>query len=165
MTGHRRLSSLLVGVLAAATLTACGAGDDPAEGAEGQAVEHESDATGTEAVDQSVCRADATAATDATDAGFPEQWVFPPATTVYDREDREGVGVILTAVSETPFPDILDFLNHDEVRAGFEITKGETEEDDAEADWASADWTGRWTIRKSETCPGETVLQVFAAPR
>lgn len=164
MTSRHRLTALLIGAFTVASLTACGGGGSP-EPTEGHAVEQESEATEVEAVDQSVCRADATAASDATAAGFPAEWAFPPATTVYDRENREGVGVILTAVSETPFQDILDFLNRDEVRAGFKITSGETEEDDAEANWTSADYTGRWTIRKSDACPGETVLQVFAAPR
>ncbi len=154
---------LLVAALAATTLTGCG--DDAPQAAEQDANERELESTAMHTVDQTVCRAEATPAPDATNAGFPSEWVFPPRTTVYDRENREGVGVILTAVSEAPFEDVLAFLNHDEVSAGFEITGGETEEDDAEADWNSAAYSGRWTIRKSGTCPGETVLQVFAAPR
>jgi hypothetical protein len=143
-------------------LSACGGDGSPKSGG------HESvdpDAPSTEAVDQTVCRADATAAPDATGSGFPTEWSFPPRTTVYHREDREGTGVILTAVSEAPFDAILHFLNTDEVAAGFAITDGETEENDAEANWTSDGYTGRWTIRKSATCPGETVVQVFAAPR
>jgi hypothetical protein len=118
-----------------------------------------------ESVDQTLCRDDVSAIPDASGDGFPSEWVFPPDTTVYDREDREGTGVILTAVSSAPFEDILDFLNEDAVAAGFKITSGETEENDAEADWSAEDYTGRWSIRKSATCPGETVLQVFAAPQ
>ena len=63
--------------------------------------------------------------------------MFPPDTTVYDVEDRDGTGVIVTAVSSAPFGDILDFLNHDAVDAGFRVTNGETEEHDAEANWTS----------------------------
>ena len=159
---RRHLRGALVGVLAAAALTACGGS---ASGEKADRHERDSDAPELETVDQTMCRADATAVPDATSGDFPSAWTFPPQTTVYDREDREGTGVILTAVSEAPFQDILDFLNKDEVRAGFKITSGETEDDDAEANWTSADYTGRWTIRKSDTCPGETVLQVFAAPR
>jgi len=159
---HLRLRAFLVGALVAAALTACGGG---AAGEKAGDHASETGAPEVEAVDQGVCRADATAAPDAAAGNFPAQWAFPPRTTVYHREDRQGTGVILTAVSETPFQDILDFLNQDEVRAGFKITSGETEDDDAEANWTSADYTGRWTIRKSDACPGETVLQVFAAPK
>jgi hypothetical protein len=151
--------SLVVTLIAAAGLSACGGGADSGDPADNEPAE----AAGTHAVDQTICRAEATAVPDASGAGFPAAWEFPPRTTVYDREDREGVGVILTAVSQTPFDQILDFLNEDMVAAGFKVTSGETEENDAEADWTSEDSSGRWTIRKSGTCPGETVLQVFAA--
>jgi len=49
------------------------------------------------------------------------------------------------------------------VDAGFRVTNGETEEHDAEANWTSGDQEGRWAIRESADCPGETVIQVFAA--
>lgn len=152
---------MLVTALLVTALTGCG-------GSAGEAsAEHDTDATSgsaaIEAVDQTVCRADATAAPDATGDGFPSRWAWPPETTVFHREDRPGAGVILTAVTETPFEDVLHFLNSDEVARGFTITDGETEEDDAEANWTSTGYAGRWSIRKSGTCPGETVLQVFAA--
>ena len=63
-----------------------------------------------------------------------------------------------------PFKDILDYLNHDAVDAGFAVTEGETEEHDAEANWKSDQQVGRWAIRESGDCPGEAVIQVFAAP-
>ena len=57
-----------------------------------------------------------------------------------------------------------DYLNEDAVAAGFEITDGETEEHDAEANWTAGEHDGRWAIRESGTCPGETVIQVLAYP-
>lgn len=81
---------------------------------------------------------------------------------VYDVEERQGTGTILTAVSTSELQTVLDFLNQDEVDNGFEITGGETEENDAEADWTNGDVNGRWAIRRSATCPGETVIQVVA---
>jgi hypothetical protein len=42
------------------------------------------------------------------------------------------------------------------------VTSGETEEDDAEANWAGNGYVGRWAIKKSATCPGETVVQLLS---
>jgi hypothetical protein len=158
-----RFGPALVAALLVPALTGCGGGAGAPSAA--RDTDTASGSPGIETVDQTICRADATAAPDATGKGFPSSWVFPPETTVYHREDRRGAGVILTAVTQTPFDDVLHFLNTDEVARGFAITDGETEEDDAEANWTSPGYVGRWTIRKSGTCPGETVLQVFAATR
>jgi len=152
----------LVAALALTGLSGCGSDGEKSDTAAAAAGEHE---TETEvAADRTVCRADATPLAAPYGHGFPEAWVFPPQTTVYDLEDRGATGVIVTAVSQAPFQDILDFLNHDEVDAGFAVTEGETEEHDAEADWAAGDQRGRWAIRESGTCPGETVIQVLAGP-
>ena len=161
----RRATAGLLGVLLLAVpgLTACGGdadGETSSEKAREQAAEHELEG----AADRSVCLADADPA-DARDAdGFPRDFPFPPDTTVYDVEDRSGAGVIVTAISSAPFQQILDFLNHDAVDAGFEVTEGETEEHDAEANWKSDQQVGRWAIRESADCPGETVIQVLATP-
>jgi hypothetical protein len=114
--------------------------------------------------DESICRADASAINEPYSDSFPTSWAFPPDTTAYHVEEQGSTGTIVTAVSEAPFDDVLTFLNNDEVEAGFEISDGETEEDDAEANWTSEDFRGRWTIRKSADCPGETVIQVLAVP-
>ncbi len=117
-----------------------------------------------EVADQSTCADEATPVTTPYDAPFPEDWTFPPDTVVYSVEDRAGVGTIATGVSTADFDDVLAYLNADAVDAGFAITSGETEENDAEASWESADFSGRWSIRKSGECPGEIVVQVLAAP-
>ena len=160
-----RAALALAGALLLVTpgLAGC-SGDSEAESsseqAREQAAEHELEG----AADRSVCRADADPVDKPYGEGFPEAWAFPAETTVYDVEDRGETGVIVTGISSAPFQDILDFLNHDAVDAGFEITEGETEEHDAEANWESDDRSGRWAIRESADCPGETVIQVFAAP-
>ena len=152
----------LVAALALTGLSGCGSDGEKSDTAAAAAGEHE---TETEvAADRTVCRADATPLAAPYGHGFPEAWVFPPQTTVYDVEDRGETGVIVTGVSSAPFKDILDYLNHDAVDAGFAVTEGETEEHDAEANWKSDQQVGRWAIRESGDCPGETVVQVFAAP-
>ncbi len=160
---HRRLQTLaptLATVVALAGLSACGS-DDESESEQEREQEFASQAA--EAADQSVCSEEAEAIAAPYD-GFPTAWTFPEATTVYDVEDRGTTGVIVTAVSTTPFEDVLDFLNEDEAETDYEITGGETEDDDAEANWVSSEFSGRWAIRKSDTCPGETVIQVLATP-
>lgn len=160
----RRLASVVVLLLAGLT-AGCGGDDDPPgrEDDEAASEAEREEEEENEAVDQSVCRADAEEIPAPYADGFPAEWTFPPETTVYDVEDRADTGIILTAVSSTPFEDVLAYLNGPEVDAGFEITDGETEEDDAEANWSREGVMGRWTIRKSGTCDGETVIQVFAA--
>ena len=134
-------------------LTLSGCGDDQ------RAKEPELD----KAADRSTCSADATAVAMPYGGQFPDGWPFPPRTTVYDVEDRGDQGTIVTAVSTAPFETILHFLNHDVVSAGFAIESGETEEHDAEAEWEGNGHRGRWAIRESAQCPGETVIQVLAA--
>jgi hypothetical protein len=144
-------------------LAGCGGDSEAEESTSEQAREQAAEQELDTAADRSTCRAEAEAVDTPYADGFPQAWVFPPATTVYDVEDREGTGVIVTGISSAPFADILDFLNHDAVDAGFAVTEGETEEHDAEANWKSGDQVGRWAIRESADCPGETVIQVFAA--
>lgn len=110
----------------------------------------------------SVCTADATAV--ALPDAFPDRWPMPPATVVTAVEDRDG-GVIVSAVTATGLKDVLAFLNGDVADAGFAVTSGETEDHDAEANWSGGGYRGRWAIRDSAACDGETELQVFAARR
>jgi hypothetical protein len=116
-----------------------------------------------QAADVSTCRADAKAAPTPYGDGFPSDWPFPPETTVYNAEDRGADGTIVTGVSSSDLKTILDFMNHEVVDAGFAIEKGETEEHDAEAEWKGNSFHGRWAIRESAECPGETVIQVLSA--
>jgi hypothetical protein len=144
-----------VTVLLAAGLAGCGH-----ESAEEKAAERGM----TKAADESTCRAAAHSIDRPYGAGFPERWPFPPRTTVYHFENRGDEGSIVTAVSSADFRSILAFMNHDVVGAGYRIEGGETEEHDAEAEWAGAGYHGRWAIRESADCPGETVIQVLAGP-
>lgn len=170
MSGATVRGALIALLLPPVLLTAgCGGEQTGSSPGEPQRYSAEGDGdgdAGTEAdletADRTVCRADATPAATPYAAGFPEDFTFPASTTVYDVEERPGVGVIVTAISSAPFEAILDHLNTVEVEAGFRIVSGETEEDDAEANWRSATQQGRWAIRRSATCPGETVIQVVA---
>ena len=107
------------------------------------------------AADRGTCRADAKADRAALRRGVPRgRGRFPPQTTAFGYEDAGEAGVVVTAVSSTPFDRVLDYLNQDAVDAGFEITDGETEEHDAEANWTAGEHDGRWAIRESGDLPG-----------
>jgi hypothetical protein len=148
---------LVATAVLATTLTSCG-GSSEAEG------EKKAEEGFSRAADLSTCRADATAASKPYGDAFPRDWPFPPGTVVYNAEDRGSDGTIVTGISSSKFRTILHFMNSDVVSAGFKIEKGETEEHDAEAEWAGNGFRGRWAIRESAQCPGETVVQVLSTP-
>jgi hypothetical protein len=155
VTSRIRAGALLGAAGLVLSLPACGG---TASTDKGKADEHES-----RAADTSTCAADAKAVPTPYGGEFPDGWPFPGGTTVYDVEDRGDQGTIVTAISTAPFQQVLDFLNHEVVAAGFRIESGETEKHDAEAEWVGNGHRGRWAIRQSAQCPGETVVQVLAA--
>jgi hypothetical protein len=114
----------------------------------------------TAAADTSTCLADAHPVGDLP-AGYPTDFPLPDGTVVYHVEDRGQEGVVATGVTRTAFPDVLTALNA-ATSAGFKVTEGETEDHDAEANWIGNGYTGRWAIRESASCPGETVIQLLS---
>ena len=134
-------------------LTACGGG--------GEADSADPDAGGlASAADTTTCVKDAHPVTSAPD-GYPTSFPLPDGTVLFHVEDRGQDGVIATGVTGTPFDDVLASMNAS-TKSGFKVTSGETEEDDAEADWTGQGFTGRWAIKKSASCPGETVIQLLS---
>lgn len=155
-----RSAAALACALLLSTATACGGSAERSadeEGADGGRGAMRA------AADLSTCRADATAAPTPYGDGFPTDWPFPPRTVVFHAEHRKGDATIVTAVSSTGFKDVLAFMNRRVDGAGFATQKGETEEHDAEAEWRGNGFHGRWAIRESASCSGETVIQVLSA--
>jgi hypothetical protein len=133
--------------------TACGGGRDSGTA--------DPDAGGlSAAADTTTCADEATQVTSTPD-GFPDDFPLPSGTVVFNVEDRGKDGVIATGVTTTAFDDVLSAMNAAK-KAGYRVTSGETEEDDAEADWTGHGYVGRWAIKKSASCPGETVVQLLA---
>ncbi len=149
----RRLAQWAALLLTALALVACGSTEKKSEGAK------ESDFE--QAADRTTCVADATKVTSYP-AGFPEAFPFPDQTVVYDAEDRGADGVVVTGITSLPFKQVLQAMNGTAQDAGFKIASGETEEHDAEANWTGQGFRGRWAIRESGSCDGETVVQVLA---
>ena len=120
----------------------------------------DADAGGASAGDPGTCLKDATAVTSEPDA-YPASFPLPAGTVVFHIEDRGADGVIATGITATPFHDVLAAMNA-AGKAGYKVTSGETEEDDAEANWTGNGLTGRWAIKESATCPGQTVVQLLS---
>jgi hypothetical protein len=156
MTPSSRTAALTgAAVLLAGVLAGCG-------GDSGAKQEEKADEDTSAAADLTTCKADATPAAKPYGDGFPQAWPFPSDTVVFGTQDRGGDGTVVSAVSSTPFTSVLAFMNKDVVAAGYMVEKGETEEHDAEAEWKGNGFRGRWAIRESATCPGETVIQVLS---
>jgi hypothetical protein len=133
--------------------TACGGGQDSGTA--------DPDAEGfSAAADTTTCVDDANQVTSTPD-GFPDDFPLPTGTVVFNVEDRGKDGVIATGVTATAFDDVLSAMNAAK-KAGYRVTSGETEEDDAEANWSGNGYVGRWSIKKSASCPGETVVQLLS---
>ena len=114
------------------------------------------------AADPTTCLTQATAAPTPYPAGFAADWPWPGQSVVFNVEDRGDDGIIASAVTALPFQDVLAFLNGPVSDAGFVVSEGETEEHDAEANWSGNGYRGRWAIKESSTCAGETVIQVLS---
>jgi hypothetical protein len=151
----RRVAVSLVAL--GVVLAGCGGGQ---QGSEGSEAKDPDAASGSAAADTSTCVRDAKPVTTTPD-GYPTDFPLPKGTVVFHVEDRSGAGVIATGVTATPFEDVLAAMNAAR-RAGFRVTSGETEDDDAEANWVGNGYAGRWAIKKSATCPGETVVQLLS---
>ena len=149
----RRLVAAAVAALVVLLASGCGGGEADAAGGRG-GEEHST------AADTDTCVKDAAPATSTPD-GYPSDFPFPKGTVVFHVEDRGQDGVIATGITATPFVDVLAAMNAAQEQ-GFEVTSGETEEDDAEANWTGNGYVGRWAIKKSATCPGETVVQLLS---
>lgn len=153
----RTLAALVAVAVMTLLPTACGDGDRDGDGDAHDPGAGTGELT---AADTDTCVQHASQVTS-TPAGYPTDFPLPSGTVVFHVEDRGRDGVIATGVTATPFGDVLEAMNA-ATQAGFTITSGETEEDDAEADWAGNGFTGRWAIKKSATCPGETVVQLLS---
>jgi hypothetical protein len=152
-----RCRALAAPLVAALLLIPTACGGDESDDADAHASEEGGFSA---AADTDTCVDDATATT-AAPAGYASDFPLPEGTVVYNVEDRGEDGVIATGVTSLPFDDVLEAMNASE-EAGFQITSGETEEDDAEANWTGNGYVGRWAIKKSATCAGETVIQLLS---
>lgn len=95
--------------------------------------------------------------------GFPS-FPLPEQTVVVGSEIRTGDRLVATAVSDQPVKDVLAYLQQHLPAAGYTLSGGEVEDNDAESDWSARSWRGRWAIREIPGCDSDTAITVLAAP-
>jgi hypothetical protein len=95
-------------------------------------------------------------------ATFPSDFPLPPGSVVIGSERRDQGQVIVYAVSPKDVKTTLHSLQHDLPAAGYKLTEGEVERDDAESNWTGNGYRGRWAIRVIDGCGGNTSVTVLA---
>lgn len=163
MRSTRRAAVAAAGAVLLGILGGCG-GSSTSSSKDQHETGHEEVGEGA-AGDVSTCHDEASPAPTPYPKGFAPGFPFPPGTTVFHVEDRGKFGIIATGISTSALKDVLHFMNTTVVDAGFKTTEGETEEHDAEANWEGNGYHGRWAIRDSANCSGETVVQVLSATK
>jgi len=96
---------------------------------------------------------------------FPASFPLPPHAVVVKVESRTEDRMIVSAISPDPERDVLAFLNRELPKAGFTLSGGEAEDNDAESDWSSPDRRGRWAIRAIPGCDNDTAVTVLYTNR
>jgi hypothetical protein len=97
-------------------------------------------------------------------ANFPRGFPLPPGTVVTSTRRQSG-GVVVDGI----VPDGLDgtrrFLLRKLPEAGFRLSGGEAEENEAETDFAGAGVVGRLKVREIDGCAGAVTLTVGVVRR
>jgi hypothetical protein len=94
-------------------------------------------------------------------AGFPATFALPNGSVVIGSEIRSGGRVIVYAVSRHDVKSTLHSMQQIPA-AGFKLTEGEVEHDDAESNWKGNGYIGRWAIRQMPDCTDQTSVTVLA---
>jgi len=97
-------------------------------------------------------------------AEFPADFPLPRGAIAVNTSNSSG-GIVLQAISPDGFKDVLKQLQEALPKAGYTLSKGEVEDNDAESNWDSAAHVGRWAIRTIPGCDADTLIQVFAKRR
>jgi hypothetical protein len=75
-------------------------------------------------------------------------------------QDRGSSGLVVSGVTDQGFHETLQALQRQLPAAGYRLSAGEVEADDAESDFASSTYQGRWAIRELPGCDEDTAVQV-----
>ena len=94
-------------------------------------------------------------------AGFPTTFALPDGSVVIGSEKRSDGRVIVYAVSPHDVKSTLHSMQQIPA-AGFKLTEGEVEENDAESNWTGNGYLGRWAIREMPDCTNQTSVTVLA---
>ena len=114
-----------------------------------------------QADDSPVCLAKATPVKRIPSA-FPAEFPLPSKTTVVEARDGGADGVIVVGLTDASYQPVLDNLIGQAQQQGWNVTSSAATDRHAEASWTGRGFTGRWSLRVSDRCPGEVVVEVLA---
>lgn len=96
-------------------------------------------------------------------AAFPAAFPLPPGTVIVSQETRSGERLIInTVVPGLDTKGVAEFFERELPKAGFTVTSGESEPDEAEANYSGNGIQGRWKVNNITGCAGAVTLQVLA---
>ena len=90
---------------------------------------------------------------------FPQSFPLPPGTVVTSAR-REAAGAVIDGVVPDDLKGAKQFISRELPRAGFKLSGGEAEANEAETDFTGHGVTGRLKVRKIEGCVGAVTLTV-----
>jgi hypothetical protein len=90
---------------------------------------------------------------------FPQSFPLPPGTVVTSSR-RETAGAVIDGVVPDDLKGAKQFISRELPRAGFKLSGGEAEANEAETDFSGHGVTGRLKVRAIEGCAGAVTLTV-----
>jgi hypothetical protein len=91
--------------------------------------------------------------------GWPKTFPLQPGTIVTSSR-REASGAVIDAVVAHGLKDAKQFISRELPKAGFALSGGEAEANEAETDFTGHGVTGRLKVRAIEGCAGAVTLTV-----
>jgi len=92
-------------------------------------------------------------------ASFPQSFPLPPGTVVTSTR-RETAGAVIDGVVPDDLKGAKQFISRELPKAGFKLSGGEAEANEAETDFTGHGVTGRLKVRTIEGCAGAVTLTV-----
>ena len=96
--------------------------------------------------------------------GFPDDLPLPSSFVATGSDERSEGRLVLDGVTTEDLRTTLHFLQQELPKAGYRLTEGEVEEDDAESNFSGHGMKGRWAIRVADGCTDRTTLSVVVQP-
>jgi hypothetical protein len=92
-------------------------------------------------------------------SGFPETFPLQPGTVVTSARP-EAAGAVIDAVVPNDLKSAKQFISRELPRAGYKLSGGEAEANEAETDFTGHGVTGRLKVRTIGGCAGVVTLTV-----
>jgi hypothetical protein len=92
-------------------------------------------------------------------SGWPKTFPLQPGTVVTSAR-REAAGAVIDAVVPDNLKSAKQFISRELPNAGYTLSGGEAEANEAETDFTGHGVVGRLKVRMIERCPGAVTLTV-----